>query len=34
MYLCVEIDGEQFEGSQEQGFEDAPKQRQYFEEGK
>jgi hypothetical protein len=34
MYLCVVIDGAQFEGPQEQGFEDAPEQQQYFEEGK
>jgi hypothetical protein len=30
MYLCVAIDGAQFEGPQEQGFEDAPEQQQYF----
>jgi hypothetical protein len=24
MYLCVTIDGAEFEGSQEQGFEDIP----------
>jgi hypothetical protein len=35
MYLCVAIDGAQFEGPQEQGFEDTPEQhQQYFEEGK
>jgi hypothetical protein len=34
MYLYVVIDGAQFEGPQEQGFEDAPEQQQYFEEGK
>jgi hypothetical protein len=33
MYLCVAIDGAQFEGPQEQDFEDAPEQQQYFEEG-
>jgi hypothetical protein len=32
--LCVAIDGAQFEGLEEQGFEDAPEQQQYFEEGK
>jgi hypothetical protein len=34
MYLCVTIDGAQFEGQQEQDFEDIPKQQQFFEEGK
>jgi hypothetical protein len=34
MYLCVTIDGEQFEGPQEQGCEDVSKQQQYFDEGK
>jgi hypothetical protein len=34
MYLCVTIDGAQFEGPQEQGFEDIPKQQQSFDEGK
>jgi hypothetical protein len=34
MYLCVAIDGAQFEDPQEQGFEDAPKQHQCSEEGK
>jgi hypothetical protein len=34
MYLCVVIDGEQFEGPQAQGFEDISKQQQYFDEGK
>jgi hypothetical protein len=34
MYLCAAIDGAQFEGPQEQGFEDAPKQQWYFEESK
>jgi hypothetical protein len=33
MYVCVAIDGVQFEGPQEQGFEDAPEQQQDFEEG-
>jgi hypothetical protein len=33
MYLCVAIDGAQFEGPQEQGFEDVPEQ-QHFDEGK
>jgi hypothetical protein len=28
------IDGAQFEGPQEQGFEEVPKQQQYFDEGK
>jgi hypothetical protein len=32
MYLCDAIDGVQFEGLQEQGFEDAPEQQQCFEE--
>jgi hypothetical protein len=27
MYLCVMIDGAQFEDPQEQGFEDVPKQQ-------
>jgi hypothetical protein len=27
MYLCVRIDDAQFEGPQEQGFEDVPKQQ-------
>jgi hypothetical protein len=34
MYLCVTIDGAQFEGPQEQGFEDVPEQQQIFDEGK
>jgi hypothetical protein len=34
MYLCVAIDGVQFEGPQEQGFEDVLEQEQYIEEGK
>jgi hypothetical protein len=34
MHLCVTIDGAQFEGPQEQGFEDVPKQQQFFDEGK
>jgi hypothetical protein len=34
MYLCVAIESAQFEGSQEQGFEDIPKQQQYFDKGK
>jgi hypothetical protein len=34
MYLCVAIDGVQFEGPQAQGFEDVPEQLQYFDEGK
>jgi hypothetical protein len=33
MYLCVTIDGA-YEGSQEQGFEDALEQQQCFDEGK
>jgi hypothetical protein len=28
------IDGAQFEGPQEQGFEDVPEQQPYFDEGK
>jgi hypothetical protein len=34
MYLCVAIDSAQFEGPQEQDFEDVPEQQQYFGEGK
>jgi hypothetical protein len=34
MYLCVTIDGAQFEGSQEQSFEGVPEQQQFFDEGK
>jgi hypothetical protein len=34
IYLCVAIDGAQFEGLQEQGFEDVPEQQQSFDEGK
>jgi hypothetical protein len=34
MYLCVTIDGAQFETLQEQDFEDVPEQQQYFDEGK
>jgi hypothetical protein len=34
MYLCVTIDGAQFEGLQEQSFEDVPEQQQFFDEGK
>jgi hypothetical protein len=34
MYLCVTIDGAQFEGPQAQGFEDVPEQQQFFNEGK
>jgi hypothetical protein len=34
MYLDVTIDGAQFEGPQEQGFEDVPEQQQYFDEVK
>jgi hypothetical protein len=33
MYLCVTIDGAQFEGPQEPSFEDIPKQWQFFDEG-
>jgi hypothetical protein len=33
MYLCVTIDGAQFEGPQEQSFEDVPEQQQFFDEG-
>jgi hypothetical protein len=34
MYLCVTIDGAQFEGPQEQGFKDVSEQQQFFDEGK
>jgi hypothetical protein len=34
MYLCDVMDGAQFEGPQEQGFEDVPEQQLCFEEGK
>jgi hypothetical protein len=34
MYLCVTIDGVQFEGPQEPSFEDVPRQQQFFDEGK
>jgi hypothetical protein len=34
MYLCVMIDGAQFEGPQEQGFEDVLEQQRYFHKGK
>jgi hypothetical protein len=34
MYLCVAIDGPQFEGPQAQGFEDIPEQQEYFDKGK
>jgi hypothetical protein len=34
MYLCVKIDGAQFEGPQEQSFEDVPEKQQFFDEGK
>jgi hypothetical protein len=34
MYLCVTIDGAQFDGPQEQGFEDVPEQQQFFDKGK
>jgi hypothetical protein len=34
MYLCVAIDGAQFEGPQEHGFEGTPETQQYFEEVK
>jgi hypothetical protein len=33
MYLYVTIDGAQFEGPQEQGFEDVPEQQQFFDKG-
>jgi hypothetical protein len=32
--LCVTIDGVQFEGPQEQSFEDIPEHQQFFDEGK
>jgi hypothetical protein len=34
MYLCVMIEGAEFEIPQEQGCEDDPEQQQYFDEGK
>jgi hypothetical protein len=34
MYLCVTIDGAQFKGPQEQGFEDVSEQQQLYDEGK
>jgi hypothetical protein len=34
MYLCVVIDGAQFEGLQVQGFEDVLEQQQYVDEGR
>jgi hypothetical protein len=34
MYLCVTIDGAQFEGPQEPSFEDVFEQQQFFDEGK
>jgi hypothetical protein len=34
MYLCVTIDSAQFEGPQEQNFEDVPEQQQFFDESK
>jgi hypothetical protein len=34
IYLCVTIDGTQFEGPQEPSFEDVPRQQQFFDEGK
>jgi hypothetical protein len=34
MYSCVTIDGAQFEGPQDYGFEDVPEQQHYFDEGK
>jgi hypothetical protein len=34
MYLCVTIDGVQFEGLQEPSFEDVPELQQFFDEGK
>jgi hypothetical protein len=34
MYLCVTIDGTQFEDPQEPSFEDVTKQQQFFDEGK
>jgi hypothetical protein len=33
MYLCVTIDGAQFEGPQEPSLEDVPEQQQFFDEG-
>jgi hypothetical protein len=33
MYLCDTIEGAQFEGLQEQSFEDVPEQQQFFIEG-
>jgi hypothetical protein len=34
MYLCVMIDGTQFEGPQEPSSEDVPEQQQCFDKGK
>jgi hypothetical protein len=34
MYLCVTIDGAQFECPQEPSFEDVPEQQQFFDKGK
>jgi hypothetical protein len=34
MYMCVTIDGTQFERLQEPSFEDVPEQQQFFDEGK
>jgi hypothetical protein len=34
MYLCVMIDGTQFEGPQYPSFEDVPEQQQFVDEGK
>jgi hypothetical protein len=34
MYLCVVIDGAQFEGLQALGFGDVSEQQRYFDEGK
>jgi hypothetical protein len=34
MYLCVTIDGAQFEGPQEQRFEDVSEQQQFYDESK
>jgi hypothetical protein len=33
MYLCVTIDGVQFKGPQEPGFEYVLEQQQFFDEG-
>jgi hypothetical protein len=34
MYVCATVDDTQFEGPQEQSFEDVPEQQQFVNEGK